>query len=102
MLAPDAGAGAREDGFLQAWEILRHPLQARLVVLSACETARGRLVRGEGVQSFSRAFLAAGGDALAVNPPRRRAARKHEVLHVLRVSGDAARDAEKDAFVSEA
>lgn len=31
-----------------------------LAVLSACETARGRLVRGEGVQSFSRAFLAAG------------------------------------------
>ena len=31
-----------------------------LAVLSACDTARGRLVRGEGVQSFSRAFLAAG------------------------------------------
>jgi CHAT domain-containing protein len=31
-----------------------------LVVLSACDTERGRLLRGEGVQSFSRAFLAAG------------------------------------------
>lgn len=31
-----------------------------LAVLSACETERGRLLRGEGVQSFSRAFLAAG------------------------------------------
>jgi CHAT domain-containing protein/tetratricopeptide (TPR) repeat protein len=31
-----------------------------LVVLSACDTERGRLIRGEGVQSFSRAFLAAG------------------------------------------
>lgn len=31
-----------------------------LAVLSACETERGRLVGGEGVQSFSRAFLAAG------------------------------------------
>ena len=31
-----------------------------LAVLSACDTERGRLVRGEGVQSFSRAFLAAG------------------------------------------
>ena len=30
------------------------------MVLSACDTERGRLVRGEGVQSFSRAFLAAG------------------------------------------
>jgi len=31
-----------------------------LAVLSACDTESGRLVRGEGVQSFSRAFLAAG------------------------------------------
>jgi CHAT domain-containing protein len=31
-----------------------------LAVLSACDTERGRIVRGEGVQSFSRAFLAAG------------------------------------------
>jgi tetratricopeptide (TPR) repeat protein len=31
-----------------------------LAVLSACETERGPFVRGEGVQSFSRAFLAAG------------------------------------------
>jgi tetratricopeptide (TPR) repeat protein len=31
-----------------------------LAVLSACDTERGQLVRGEGVQSFSRAFIAAG------------------------------------------
>jgi tetratricopeptide (TPR) repeat protein len=31
-----------------------------LVTVSACETARGKTVRGEGVQAFSRAFLAAG------------------------------------------
>jgi len=31
-----------------------------LAVLSACETERGRVLRGEGVQSFSRALLAAG------------------------------------------
>ncbi len=31
-----------------------------LVTLSACETEAGKLVRGEGVQSFSRSFLAAG------------------------------------------
>ena len=34
-----------------------------LAVLSACETERGRVTRAEGVQSFSRAFLAAGARA---------------------------------------
>jgi CHAT domain-containing protein len=33
---------------------------ADLVTLSACETERGRRIRAEGAQSFSRAFLAAG------------------------------------------
>jgi CHAT domain-containing protein/Flp pilus assembly protein TadD len=32
----------------------------RMAVLSACDTERGKLVRGEGVQAFSRALLAAG------------------------------------------
>jgi tetratricopeptide (TPR) repeat protein len=31
-----------------------------LVTVSACDTARGKMVHGEGVQAFSRAFLAAG------------------------------------------
>jgi tetratricopeptide (TPR) repeat protein len=34
-----------------------------LATLSACETARGRIVRGDGVQAFSQAFLAAGAAA---------------------------------------
>jgi tetratricopeptide (TPR) repeat protein len=34
-----------------------------LVTVSACDTARGKLVRGEGVQAFSRAFLAAGANS---------------------------------------
>ena len=34
-----------------------------LVTLSACDTEGGKMVRGEGVQSFSRAFLAAGARA---------------------------------------
>lgn len=34
-----------------------------LVTVSACDTERGKLVRGEGAQGFSRAFLAAGASA---------------------------------------
>ena len=34
-----------------------------LVTVSACDTARGKTIRGEGVQAFSRAFLAAGASA---------------------------------------
>jgi CHAT domain-containing protein len=49
-----------EDGFLQAREVYRLRLGAELVVLSACQTARGRIVRGEGVQSLAQAFFHAG------------------------------------------
>jgi hypothetical protein len=34
-----------------------------LVTLSACDTARGKIVRGEGIQAFSQSFLAAGASA---------------------------------------
>jgi len=58
ILAPD-GKG-QEDGYLQAYEIVRSPLQARLVVLSACETARGPSGRGEGLVGLVSAFFQAG------------------------------------------
>jgi CHAT domain-containing protein len=38
-----------------------------LVTLSACETAVGKIVPGEGVESFSRAFLAAGVPAVVTS-----------------------------------
>jgi CHAT domain-containing protein/tetratricopeptide (TPR) repeat protein len=62
ILAPDDKD--REDGFLQAYEILRHPLRARLVVLSACETALGPLGRGEGLVGLVSAFQQAGAGAV--------------------------------------
>ena len=49
-----------EDGFLQMHEIYKLNLNAELVVLSACQTSRGQLVRGEGLISLGRAFLYAG------------------------------------------
>lgn len=49
-----------EDGFLQASEIVQLPLNADLVVLSACDTAVGPLEGQEGISTLSRAFLLAG------------------------------------------
>ena len=48
-------------GDLYLREAYELPLRGvALAVLSACDTERGKVTRGEGVQSFSRAFLAAG------------------------------------------
>ncbi|MGI9089376.1 MAG: CHAT domain-containing protein [Chthoniobacterales bacterium] len=49
-----------EDGLLEARELMQMNLCARLAVLSACETARGRISAGEGVIGLSWAFLVAG------------------------------------------
>jgi CHAT domain-containing protein len=48
------------DGFWTALDVLRTPVPADLVVLSACETGRGRVVAGEGLVGLSRAFFHAG------------------------------------------
>ncbi|WP_299487094.1 CHAT domain-containing tetratricopeptide repeat protein [Acaryochloris sp. IP29b_bin.137] len=54
------------DGLLHSFEILNLPLQAKLVVLSACNTGRGR-ISGDGVVGLSRAFLGAGVPSLVVS-----------------------------------
>jgi CHAT domain-containing protein/tetratricopeptide (TPR) repeat protein len=48
------------DGILESAEVLTLPVRANLVVLSACETAVGRLEGQEGIATLSRAFLLAG------------------------------------------
>jgi CHAT domain-containing protein len=53
-------AEAGEDGVLQMSEIYRLGLRADLVVLSACQTALGREVTGEGIVGLTRAFFYAG------------------------------------------
>lgn len=52
--------GRPRDGFLRLHEVEGLHLTADLVVLSACETARGRRLEGEGTIGLTRAFLAAG------------------------------------------
>jgi CHAT domain-containing protein/tetratricopeptide (TPR) repeat protein len=57
LLAPGA---ANQDGLLQIREIVDLNLGGRVVVLSACSSNTGALLRGEGVMSLARAFFQAG------------------------------------------
>lgn len=56
-----------EDGFLQMNEIFNLRLNADLVVLSACKSGGGKLVRGEGLVGLTRAFLYAGAKTMVVS-----------------------------------
>jgi CHAT domain-containing protein/tetratricopeptide (TPR) repeat protein len=63
VLAPGGG----EDGALEAWELLRLRLDADVVVLSACETGRGRVAPGEGLVGMTWALFAAGARAMVAS-----------------------------------
>ncbi len=52
--------GDQQDGFLRLHDIHNLELNAELVVLSACRTALGKEIRGEGLMSLTRGFLHAG------------------------------------------
>ncbi len=52
--------GRPRDGFLRLPDIYNLDLGAELVVLSGCQTALGREVRGEGLMGMSRGFFYAG------------------------------------------
>ena len=54
-----ASGSKTEDGFLEAGELMQMDLGAELVVLSACDTARGKYTAGEGIIGFSWALFAA-------------------------------------------
>jgi CHAT domain-containing protein/tetratricopeptide (TPR) repeat protein len=58
-----ASAKTAGDGALTARDLLGMRLRANLVVLSACETARGKIGDGEGVMGLGWAVLAAGARA---------------------------------------
>lgn len=59
--------GGVDDGLLEAWELMGTDLHAELVVLSACETARGRVSAGEGVIGLSWALFVAGSPTTVVS-----------------------------------
>ena len=56
----------RDNGLLTAEEIFDLQLNAELVVLSACDTGRGRLT-GDGVIGLSRSFISAGVSSIIVS-----------------------------------
>ena len=62
-----AEGGPNEDGVLEAWELMQLDLKADLAVLSACETARGRIGAGEGMIGFSWAMFIAGVPSIVVS-----------------------------------
>jgi CHAT domain-containing protein len=62
-----AEGGTNEDGLLEAWELMQLDLRAELAVLSACETARGRIGAGEGMIGMSWAMFIAGVPSIVVS-----------------------------------
>ena len=52
--------GAPVDGYVRLHDIYNMRLSSGLVVLSACQTALGRDIKGEGLVSLARAFMYAG------------------------------------------
>jgi CHAT domain-containing protein/Tfp pilus assembly protein PilF len=63
----DRDGRQRSDGFLHAHEIYNLELPADLVVLSACRTALGKEVRGEGLVGLTQGFMYAGASRLIVS-----------------------------------
>jgi CHAT domain-containing protein/tetratricopeptide (TPR) repeat protein len=61
LTLPEHPAEGQDNGLLQAWEIFESVrLDADLVTLSACDTALGKEVGGEGLVGLTRAFQYAG------------------------------------------
>jgi CHAT domain-containing protein len=67
LLTQFDGAGHPQDGYLRQRDIYNLDLNADLVVLSACDTALGRDIRGEGLIGMTQAFMFAGARSLVVS-----------------------------------
>jgi CHAT domain-containing protein len=75
-----AEGGTSEDGLLEAWELMQLDLKADLVVLSACETARGRIGIGEGVIGLSWSMFIAGVPSIVVSQWKVEAASTRDLM----------------------
>lgn len=52
--------GNQQNGFFRLYDVYNMNLSAELVVLSACQTALGKQIRGEGLVGLTRGFMYAG------------------------------------------
>ena len=59
--------GKPQDGFLRMQDIYNLQLPADLVVLSACQTALGKEIKGEGLVGLTRGFMHAGADRVVAS-----------------------------------
>jgi CHAT domain-containing protein len=59
--------GKPQDGFLRMHEIYNLQLPADLVVLSACQTALGKEIKGEGLVGLTRGFMHAGAERVVAS-----------------------------------
>ena len=57
----------KEDGYLNSKEISALSFNADMVVLSACNTAIGKIISGEGLQGLQRSFFKAGASSVVVS-----------------------------------
>ncbi|MEA2561857.1 MAG: hypothetical protein QOH06_3361 [Acidobacteriota bacterium] len=68
LTIPEKLSQGRDNGLLQVWEIFEGVrIDADLVVLSACESALGREMSGEGLIGLTRAFQYAGARTVAAS-----------------------------------
>jgi CHAT domain-containing protein/lipopolysaccharide biosynthesis regulator YciM len=75
-----AQGDGNDDGLLEAWEIAQLNLKADLVILSACETARGKYSAGEGMIGLSWAMFVAGVPTTVVSQWKVEAASTRDLL----------------------
>jgi tetratricopeptide (TPR) repeat protein len=67
ILLGQVGNQAGDNGFFTLSKVLGLKLKAQMVVLSACVTGRGKVMEGEGVANFARAFQHAGAQSVVVS-----------------------------------